>query len=38
MNLPFGLKSEEKAHLFMSCASLMAQTIKNLPGVQETWI
>ena len=29
MNLPFGLKSEEKAHLFMSCASLMAQLVKN---------
>ena len=38
MNLQFGLKSEEKAHLFMFWASLMAQTVKNLSSVKETWV
>ena len=38
MNLQFGLKSEEKAHLFMFWASLIAQKVKNWPAVQETWV
>ena len=38
MNLQFGLKLEEKAHLFLFWASLMAQTVKNLSSVKETWV